>query len=377
VARLLVVTNDFPPRTGGIQSFVGSVVARLPPEEVVVYTSAWRGADAWDTRQPFRVIRDESSVLLPTPAVSRRAARLLREHGCRRVWFGAAAPLGLLAPALRRTGAERIVATTHGHEVGWARMPAARSMLRRIAGSVDAVTFLGEFTRSRLAAALGSHSDRLVRLAPGVDTTRFRPDPDAGRSIRASLGLADRPVVVCVSRLMARKGQDVLVRSLAALRATLPDVALLLVGGGPQRDHLARLAGELDVADAVRFTGSVPFQDLPGHYCAGDVFAMPCRSRVGGLDVEGLGMVFLEASACGLPVIVGRSGGAPDTVKEGDTGWLVDPRDPLDVARRLREVLVDPARSAMGGRGRDWVAQQWSWEATMAAFDGAFAATGR
>jgi phosphatidylinositol alpha-1,6-mannosyltransferase len=374
--RLLVVTNDFPPRTGGIQSFVGSVVDRLPPDDVVVLSSAWRGSEDFDAAAAYRIVRASTSVLLPTPAVRRSATDLLRRHGCTDVWFGAAAPLGLLAPALRAAGARRIVATTHGHEVGWARLPAARSLLRRIAGDVDAVTFLGEFTRSRLAGALGRRADRLVRMAPGVDAERFSPGDD-GRLVRAELGIGERPLVVCVSRLMARKGQDTLIRALPAIRARVPGTRLLCVGGGPERSALQRLAAECGVADDVLFTGSVPMAELPRYYRAGDVFAMPCRSRIGGLDVEGLGMVFLEASACGLPVIVGDSGGAPDTVLDGETGHLVDPHSTGAVAERVGALLADPAAAArMGQRGREWVTTAWSWERTMSAFAAAFARAG-
>lgn len=373
MARLLVVTNDFPPRPGGIQSFVGAVVERLPPEDVVVYTSEWRGWEEWDRRQPFRVVRERTPVLLPRPSVAQRAADLLRRYECTDVWFGAAAPLGLLAGGLRKAGARRIVATTHGHEAGWARVPAARTMLRRIAGGVDAMTYLGEFTRSRLAPALGRRADRLVRVAPGVDTERFSPGGPVPNAVRERLGLADRPVAVCVSRLMPRKGQDVLVRALPAVRREVPDAALLLVGGGPHRAALQRLAAARGLQDSVLFTGSVPFAELADYYRAGDVFAMPCRSRLGGLDVEGLGMVFLEASACGLPVIVGASGGAVDTVVDGSTGQLVDPRSPAEVAARLVDLMGDrDLAGRMGSAGRRWVADTWSWERTMAAFEAAF-----
>src|SRR4051794_24715006 len=155
MTRVLLVTNDFPPRPGGIQSFLHGLVSRLPPSDVVVYTSRWRGWEEWDAAQPVPIVREDTSVLLPTPTVRRRAAALLSEHGCDAAWFGAAAPLGLLAPALRRAGARRLVATTHGHEVGWAALPGARQMLRRIARDVDVVTYLGDYTRTRLAAAFG------------------------------------------------------------------------------------------------------------------------------------------------------------------------------------------------------------------------------
>lgn len=368
VSRLLVVTNDFPPRPGGIQSFVHGVVSRLPADEVVVLTSRWRGFPEWDAAAPFTVVRHQTSVLLPTPGVRRHAVALFREHDCTDVWFGAAAPLGLLAPALRAAGARRILASTHGHEVGWAALPAARSLLRRIASNVDVLTYLGDYTRARLARAVAPNDGRLRRLVPAVDSEVFRPDA-GGLERRADLGLADRPVVVCVSRLMPRKGQDVLVRALPQIRRAVPDVALLLVGGGPARARLAKLAAAHRVSDHVVMTGSVGHEQLPEWYGAGDVFAMPCRERLGGLDVEGLGMVFLEAAACGLPVVAGRSGGSVDAVLDGTTGRLVDGTDVHEVATVITGLLADPALAAtMGARGRQWVAKEWSWHATLTDF---------
>jgi phosphatidylinositol alpha-1,6-mannosyltransferase len=366
--RLLVVTNDFPPRPGGIQSFVHGIVSRLPPEQVVVLTSRWRGWEEWDRTQPYEIVRADTSVLLPTMGARRQAVEVFRAHDCDDVWFGAAAPLGLLAGPLRRAGAARIIATTHGHEAGWTTLPAARLLLRRIAAGVDVVTYLGDYTRSRLAPALGPHADRLRRLVPAVDSSLFAPDR-GGVDRRTELGLADRAVVVCVSRLMPRKGQDRLVEALPAIRRRVPEAALVLVGGGPIRDRLTDSARRLGVGDDVVITGSVEHEALPAWYGVGDVFAMPCRERLGGLDIEGLGMVFLEAAACGLPVVAGRSGGSVDAVRDGETGLLVDGGDVGSVADAVAALLADHARAAaMGERGRAWVREEWSWEATLAAF---------
>jgi phosphatidyl-myo-inositol dimannoside synthase len=361
VSRTLLVTNDFPPRPGGIQQFVHNLALRQPPGDVVVYASTWRGAAAFDAEQPFEVVRDRTGILLPTPRVARRAAELARAHGCATVWFGAAAPLGLLAGGLRRrAGIERAVALTHGHEVGWAALPAARTLLRRIARDNDVVTFLGEYTRVRLAAVMDGLTE-LRRLAPGVDVHAYSPQVD-GSAVRARYGLRDRPVVVCVSRLVPRKGQDTLIRALPEIRRRVPDAALLLVGGGPYRDALGKLAGTVGVAQQVSFTGSVPWAELPAHYAAGDVYAMPCRTRRAGLDVEGLGIVYLEASATGLPVVAGDSGGAPDAVREGETGFTVSGRDVPAVADRVATLLEQPElASKMGATGRAWVEAEWGW----------------
>lgn len=372
--RTLVVTNDFPPRAGGIQSFVASMAARLPAGEVLVYAPAWPGAAAYDAAQAYPVIRHPTSLMLPVPSVLRRAGQIARAEGCTAVWFGAAAPLGLLADGLRRSGVRRFVATTHGHELAWARLPLARHVLGRIGRSVDVVTFLGDFTRERLAPAFGRGA-HLAQLPPGVDTDVFRPDADR-EGVRRRHRLADRPVVVCVSRLVRRKGQDTLLRAFPEVRRRVPDAALLVVGSGPDAARLRRLATGIGVADAVRFTGPVPSEELPAHYAAGDVFVMPCRTRRGGLDVEGLGIVYLEAAATGLPVVAGRSGGAPEAVLPGETGYIVDGGAPVEVAGRVVELLVDPAKSsAMGARGRAWVEQEWRWDVLAARLRGLLAGT--
>ncbi|MEV0916597.1 glycosyltransferase family 4 protein [Streptomyces sp. NPDC049967] len=368
--KTLIVTNDFPPRPGGIQAFLHNMALRLDPDRIVVYASTWKrgpeGAEAtaaFDAEQPFTVVRDRTTMLLPTPRVTRRAVQLLRTHGCSSVWFGAAAPLGLMAPALRRAGARRLVATTHGHEAGWAQLPASRQLLRRIGEGTDTITYLGEYTRSRIAAALTpAAAERMVQLPPGVDEKTFHPD-SGGDLVRARLGLTDRPVVVCVSRLVPRKGQDTLILAMPAILADVPDAVLLIVGGGPYADELKKLAAETGVRDSVRFTGPVPWAELPAHYGAGDVFAMPCRTRRGGLDVEGLGIVYLEASATGLPVVAGDSGGAPDAVLDGETGWVVRGGSAEESAERIVALLGDAElRRRMGERGRAWVEEKWRWD---------------
>src|ERR1022692_2143967 len=230
--KVLIVTNDFPPRAGGIQSFVHALAVRMPPGQVVVYAPAWEGAASYDARAPFPVVRHPTSLMLPLPSVAKRAAGILRSSGCDTVLFGAAAPLGLLAPSLRRAGARRVVAITHGHEAGWAVLPGARSLLRRIGDSVDVMTYLGEYTRARLARALTPQAaGRLARLAPGVDTGAFHPGA-GGAAVRERLGL-DGPVVVCVSRLVARKGQDTPIR--ARPQGPGPVAPRVAAGGGGGR----------------------------------------------------------------------------------------------------------------------------------------------
>ncbi|MFC7956107.1 glycosyltransferase family 4 protein [Rhodococcoides kroppenstedtii] len=362
--RTLLVTNDFPPRRGGIQSYLHTFARLLPPEDLVVYAPRWRGDThvRFDAEQPFEVVRHPTTLMLPTPLVARRAARLVRERGCETVWFGAAAPLAVLGPHLRRAGASRVVASTHGHEVGWSMLPAARQTLRRIGSTTDVVTYVSRYTRGRFASAFGSDA-ALEHVPPGVDSTVFRPDDAARAELRARYGLGDRPTVLCLSRLVPRKGQDVLIRALAGIREQIDGAVLVIVGGGPYGDALRRLATACGVAEHVVFTGSVPADELAAHHTIADVFAMPCRTRGAGLDVEGLGIVFLEASASGVPVVAGRSGGAPETVIEGVTGRTVDGTDVEDVTRSVVEVLRDrDAAAAMGAAGRDFVTTEWRWD---------------
>ena len=363
MVKTLVVTNDFPPRPGGIQTFVWELLARLDPDEVVVYASTWRDPTAFDARAPFPVVRQSGSVMLPRPRTRSAAVGLLREHGCGAVLFGAAVPLGLLADDLRRAGANTVVGLTHGHEAGWAGYPVLRQVLRTVGDRLDVMTYLGDYTRRKIATALSAdHRARLLRLTPGVDVETFHPGVD-GSAVRERHGLGDRPVITCVSRLMPRKGQDALIRAMPALLAEVPDAALLIVGGGPYRQTLHKLVAEVGVGDRVVITGGVPFAELPAHYAAGDVFAMPCRSRHRGLDVEGLGIVYLEAAAIGLPVVAGDSGGAPDAVLDGETGYVVPGRDQAQLVHRLATLLSDRGLAGrMGARGREWVLAEWQWQ---------------
>lgn len=363
MGRTLLVTNDYPPRPGGIQSYLQNLVDLLPPTDVVVYAPRWRGSShvEFDAAVPYTVVRHRTTLMLPSPFVARRAAKLIREHHIDTVWFGAAAPLAALSPVLRRAGARRIIASTHGHEVGWSMIPVARQILRLIGNSTDVVTFVSKYTRGRFAAAFGANA-ALEYLPPGVDTDRFAPDPQAREQLRLRHELGDKPVILCLSRLVPRKGQDVLIEALPAVREQIADATLVIVGGGPYAESLHAMAERSPAAEHIIFTGSVPADELAAYHNIADVFAMPSRTRGRGLDVEGLGIVYLEASASGVPVIAGRSGGAPETVREGVTGLVVDGTSPQAVAAGIVEVLVDPERAAaMGAAGREWIVGRWRW----------------
>ncbi len=360
--RTLLLTNDFPPRTGGIQSYVQALAERLDERDLVVYAPSWPGDAEFDAEQRFPVFRHPGGWMVPEPGVRARTVELIREHRIEAVWFGAAAPLALMTPTLRAAGVTRTVASAHGHEVGWSMVPGARRALRHIGAVNDVVTFVSSYARRRIASAMGPLA-ALEYLPPGVDTDAFRPDDEARRAIRARHGIGDAPLLLCVSRLVPRKGQDQLIRALPAIADAVPDVRLLVVGDGPMLAGLRRLADRCGVVHRVVFAGSVDWADLPRYYAAGDVFAMPCRTRGAGLDVEGLGIVFLEAAAAGLPVIAGRSGGAPETVDDGRTGLVVDGRDTAQVVDAAIAFLAASDRGrAWGMAGRRLVKKRWNWD---------------
>lgn len=365
--RTLVVTNDFPPRSGGIQSFVHGLLIRQDPESIVVFAPGWAGDTKHDAQLPFPVVRYRHSVMLPTPGVIRRAKEIARSYECSRALFGATAPLAVMSAQLRRAGIERIVGITHGHEAAWSVTPVGRQVMHRIGASVDTITYLGDYTRTRIARAVGpTAAARMRRLVPGVEVETFTPaNRGLGLELRRRYGLTDRRVILCVSRLMPRKGQDTLIDALPGIRRQVPDAALLIVGGGPYQRKLRSMVQASGQQAHVVMTGSVPEAVLPSCYAAADVFAMPCRTRNRGLDIEGLGIVYLEASAAGVPVIAGKSGGAPDTVRDGETGHVVDGRQPGVIIDRVSELLADPARSqAMGIAGRRWIESSWRWSAS-------------
>ena len=362
--RTLLVTNDFPPRPGGIQSYLHSFASQLPADELVVYAPRWRGDShvKFDAKQPFEVIRHPTTLMLPTPLVARRAARIVKTRGCDSVWFGAAAPLAVMSSHLRRAGADRIVASTHGHEVGWSMVPGGRATLRTIGENTDVVTYVSKYTRSRFSSAFGA-SAALEHLPPGVDTDRFVPDDAARTELRARYGLGDRPTVLCLSRLVPRKGQDFLIRALPEIRRAVDGAVLVIVGGGPYENTLRELVRSTGMEQHVVFTGTVPSAELAAHHTIADVFAMPSRTRGAGLDVEGLGIVYLEASACGVPVVAGMSGGAPEAVQHNKTGLVVDGTSVSSIADAIVTILSDRTLATqMGNAGRAWVDAEWRWD---------------
>ena len=367
--KVLLVTNDLGPRSGGIETFILGLLEGLPKNSLVIYTSSQKGHAPFDTQllEKFgaTVIRDRAKILLPTPRITRKAVRILKQYKIQNVWFGAAAPLGLMASQLRNGGASNIVALSHGHEVWWAKIPILKHILQKIIKDVDKLGYLGAFTKNEISKST-TEVNKLVQVAPGIDTNYFQPKKP-NPALIARYQLEGRRVIVCVARLVHRKGQDQLIKALPSILEKFPDTILLIVGQGPIEQMLRNSARQLGVTDKVIFTGRVPHSDLADYICLGEVFAMPVRSRFFGFEVEGLGIAYLEASACGLPVIVGDSGGATDAVIDQVTGLLVDGTNVNEITDAICRLLADPAKAqAMGQAGRGWVISDWqlsNWSA--------------
>jgi phosphatidyl-myo-inositol dimannoside synthase len=360
VPRTLLVTNDYPPRVGGIQRTLEALVRRLPPERVTVLCPGWDGAEAFDAAAPYRVLRQPERFLWPTPDVAARVAEAAGSCDAEVVLFGATYPLGLVGPKLARRGLPYLSAA-HGFEYWLSIAPGAHSMMRRATALASRVPVMCSAFVARVVRTAVPAPVPVSVMYPGADTEAFRPDLPVD-DLRERHGLGGRPLIVCVSRLVARKGQDVLIRGLATVRRRVPDATLVVVGDGPSRGALEDLAAEAAPAGSVLFTGQVSEQDLPRYYRLGDVFAMPCRNRLGGFEVEGWGNVFIEAAACGRPVVVGDSGGAREALVDGETGILVDGMRVEEVAAAVADLLADPSRAeAMGRAGRERVERHYTW----------------
>jgi phosphatidylinositol alpha-1,6-mannosyltransferase len=365
--NILVITNDFGPRTGGIETFVMGLLERIVNHKVVVFTSEQGDTSEYDQQWlkkfDVQVIRDRRKILLPSLRVAKRAKEIAQMHNIEVLVFGAAAPLALMAPKLRKAGVKKIIALTHGHEVWWARIFPFNLAMKRIGNSVDHLTYLGEFTRQAISRSLSQKSiDSMVKIAPGIDTSHFSPKADATQR-RTELGLEDKKIIISVGRLVHRKGQDKLIEAFPTIVREIPNAHLLIVGEGPYRAHLEKSVEKLSLKENVTFVGRIFYNDLPSYLSASDVFVMPSRSRFFGLEVEGLGIVYLEASACAIPVVAGISGGAPDAVQEGITGLCVDGTNVGQIAEAVIHICSDSKRATkMGLTGRNWVIEQWQWE---------------
>lgn len=362
MGKLLVITNDYPPRTGGIQNFVYELLKGLDPEKVVVYCSNWRRAKEFDLLQNYKIIRTPSKVLLPTRKQTQEVIKIAKRFECDRVLFGASTPLGLMAPALRSAGIEKIGALTHGHEAGWAGIPILRQIVKKAFQDLDFITYISQYTKNKLMSLVPSDT-KFVKLTPGVDINFFNLRYRDNREVLLKqLNLKGKKNVFCVSRLMPRKGQDRLIEVWPDLIKKHPTAHLLLSGGGPYKRKLLKKVKAKNLQNHVTFLGTLKHQELARYFSISDVFAMPNRTRNFGLDVEGLGMVFLEAAASGIPTIGGNAGGVPDAIVDESTGFLVNPNSKKELLARLDLLLKNPSLArSMGDAGRDWVVKNWQW----------------
>jgi phosphatidylinositol alpha-1,6-mannosyltransferase len=371
--KTLFITNDFGPRAGGIETFIIGLIERLPKNSVTVYTSSQGDTSDYDAHwlRDFGVvvIRDRTKILLPSPRVTRAVRNLAKSGEFDVACFGAALPLAVMANTLRKAGITRVVSLSHGHEVWWAKVFPFNLAVRRVGQTLDAMSYLGDFTRRAISRSLSPTAQKaMVHIAPGIDVSHFSPQPDSVQ-LRHELNLDEKKVIVSVGRLVHRKGQDRLIEALPEIKSKIPNAHLLFIGEGPHRAKLESLVKENRLEDSVTFIGRLPYKELPKYICVGDLFAMPSRSRFFGLEVEGLGIVYLEASSCGLPVVAGNSGGAPDAVLDGKTGLVADGTNIHEIAVAIVSILADPKLGKeMGETGRQWILDKWSWELWSAKF---------
>ena len=363
--KILLVTNDLGPRAGGIETFILGLLDQLDGSQIVIYTAAQTGSDQFDkilsAKTGVIILRDKSSVLLPTPWVNRRVRAVALRFESEVIWFGAAMPLAWMSGLLKRAGAKRIVAITHGHEVWWAKLPPFRQIFAQSTKSIDVLTYLGQFTRRAMAPVVSARC-AMVHIAPGISIQHFTPGAKSQKLID-ELDLEGKQVLISVGRLVHRKGQDKLLEALPQILLTHPDIILLFVGVGPRQKKLDQLVRSHELSNYIRFVGRIAYDALPDYFRLGDLFVMPSRSRLAGLEVEGLGIVYLEASACGIPVVAGAPGGAPDAIIQGKTGLVVDGTKVDEIARTINELLDNPTQlAAMGQAGRAWTVERWSWQ---------------
>jgi phosphatidylinositol alpha-1,6-mannosyltransferase len=369
----LLVTNDFPPKVGGIQNMLWELWRRLDPASFAVLTSPYEGSHAFDSAQAFRVERIREPVLLPHPLMVRRIEQLARDVDAKHVVIDPALPLGLVGRSLSLPYSVMV----HGAEITVpGRLPGSRQALAHVLRGATRVYASGRYPAAEAKRAAGRDLD-VVQIPPGVDTNRFRPlDESERRLAREKFGVAPHaPLVVGVSRLVPRKGFDVAIRAVAAVAnrtrsamfqsgaqtPNLEGLTMLIGGTGRDHDRLQRLINETGAP--VRLLGRVSDDDLPLLYGCADVFMMLCRNRWAGLEQEGFGIVFAEAAACAVPQIAGDSGGAAEAVVDGETGYVVrDPSDVNAVAERLVALLADDrARTSMGMASRARVVTEFDY----------------
>ncbi len=351
--RHLLVTNDFPPKVGGIQNYLWELWKRLDPTSYVVLTaSSDDGATAFDALQAERGIRIERvsarTLFFPTAAALAAVRKSVADNEVDLVLFDPVLPLGLLGP---RVGVPYGV-VLHGAEVTVpGRIPGSRAALGRVLRGAELIVSAGSYPAAEGRRAASGRITSPIVIPPGVDTGTIVPLKAAERrAARERLGLPSRgPLVVSISRLVPRKGMDVLIEAAGRLAFSYPDLVLAIGGDGRELGQLRRLAQQSPAT--VRMLGAVSDEDRAALLGAADVFVMACRNRWLGLEQEGFGIVFLEAAAAGVPQIAGDSGGASEAVVDGVTGLVVgSPGNAGAVAEALRSLLADPTRRRRMGR---------------------------
>lgn len=368
----VLVTNDFPPKVGGIQSYLWELWRRLPPDRFAVLTTPYSGDAAFDAAQPFRVERSRQRVLFPTRAVARHVDELVDQTKASLAVLDPALPLGHVGRRL----AVPYAVVVHGAEVSVpGRLPGSHALLRRVLTGAVHIVAAGHWVAAQAENVAGRTLATTV-VSPGVDVDRFRPlDSEQRAAARASFGLpVDGHVVVSVSRLVPRKGMDTLIEAAALLAPDHPDLVVAVAGGGRERNRLDRLVRRSGAP--VRLLGRVDDEQLPALFGCADVFAMLCRNRWAGLEQEGFGIVFLEAAACGVAQVAGDSGGAGEAVVDGETGFVVRrPQDAAAAAQVIGRLLGDAElRRSQGHSARARAEHEYAYEVLAARLDEALSA---
>ncbi len=356
----LLVTNDFPPKIGGIQSLLWEWWRRLPADSFAVLTSPHQGSEEFDASQSFHIERTREPVLLPHPWMVRRVNEMAKRVGADLVVLDPAVPLGIIGPRL----ALPYDVVLHGAEVTVpGRIPGSKQVLAHVLRGARHVVAAGQYPATEAERATGRALPMTI-VPPGVDIDRFTPLSGEQRSLaRQDFGFSDETeLVIGISRLVPRKGFDTAIRAVARLKKSRPHLVLAIAGSGRDRQRLEKLASELDAP--VKFLGRVAHEDLPRLYGCADVYTMLCRNRWGGLEQEGFGIVFVEAAACGIAQIAGLSGGAADAVAHEETGYVVDDSTDVNtVAQRIADLLDDPdLRRRMGVASRQRAITEFSYE---------------
>lgn len=359
--RLLIITNDFPPTTGGIENYTYSLARRWPSDDVVVLTRWVPGCKEFDAQLGFQVVREPVGTMLPTPGLVRKARELIESHRVEAIHFPSALPLGLLGQRLARPYAVSV----HGGEFVLAsRLPASRQALRRVCSKASVMLPESSFA-AKLIVGLVADSTPLQMVTAGVDPDRYGREAAPPVPVPAAHG----PIILSVSRLIARKGPRTLIRALPAVLRDHPSAHLLIVGGGPDLPKLKKMAGSLGITHAVTFAGPQAWDRVPGYYSAATVFALPTRTRFRGAETEGLPLVFLEAAAAALPLVGGAVGGISDAVRPGKTGVLVEGSNPGETAEALSSLLSDPSFAIrMGATARKMILEEFTWDLVAAKY---------